>query len=293
LEHSKNNSNSNNDYINDNNIHFSMEMMPSLDVATSLTLPLDESEEFPFVMHSAEESRVPVVAMPGQDRRKQPCVSNDDDDESSSVSSSCCSYVSLIRQGEVNEDDDDEDYEEESTVRPSRNDTKRKLTMTHAQKQQHPRPNTKQGRRQKRRRKAYEPQVKVYVQHQDEDVLCQRGGLANSHPGNIWYRQAKQALQPKYFAASKSCKTDVSQELVNQVHARGGRFLTKDTSRANTAAAASCWYEVHNHVARTKAGQALREVYTPEKGAAKRGKYPKKRSEDELEESIYTIISFT
>jgi hypothetical protein len=58
--------------------------------------------------------------------------------------------------------------------------------------------------------------------------------------------------------------------------------LKKDSNRAAASTStSSCWYEVHNHVARTKAGQALREVYTPEKGAAKRVKYPKKQREEE------------
>lgn len=33
------------------------------------------------------------------------------------------------------------------------------------------------------------------IKSTDDDVLCQRGGLGNKHPGNHRYLQAKDALQ--------------------------------------------------------------------------------------------------
>ena len=123
-------------------------------------------------------------------------------------------------------------------------------------------------KKQKRVRKVYEPEERVYVEYTALDVLCQRGGLANSHTGNCRFREAKDKLQCEYFATPKLERTRVSQKLVDEVHDWKGRFLRKDSSG---------WYEVHNHVARTKAGQALRETYTPQERAAKRAKYTKKK----------------
>ena len=118
----------------------------------------------------------------------------------------------------------------------------------------------------KRVRKVYNipPHKRKHVPYNDSDVLCQRGGLANKHPGNHRYLAAKDALQDIYLATPKAARTGVAQQLVDQVHAWGGRFLRKDNRG---------WYEIHNHTARTKAGQALREDYTPEERKEKRIRY--------------------
>mmetsp|Transcript_18994 Transcript_18994/g.40862 ORF Transcript_18994/g.40862 Transcript_18994/m.40862 type:complete len:365 (-) Transcript_18994:2995-4089(-) len=132
---------------------------------------------------------------------------------------------------------------------------------------------TKKKKKKKRTRKIYEPTQRVYVQYTDRDVLCQRGGKANTHPGNLRFREAKDDLQPLYFSTPKVQRTSVSQQLVDTVHAWHGRFLKHDKGGG--------WYECHNHVARTKAGQALRETYTPEDRAAKRAKYAKTKKKHE------------
>lgn len=115
-------------------------------------------------------------------------------------------------------------------------------------------------------RKTYEPERRIYVQYTDSDVLCQRGGLANKHPGNHRYLTAKDAMQPVYLATPKAGRTAVAQRLVDQVRQWGGRFLKYDTVH-------QAWYEIHNHTARTKCGQALREEYTPDQRAEKRARY--------------------
>jgi hypothetical protein len=117
-------------------------------------------------------------------------------------------------------------------------------------------------------RKNYEVinnESRVYVRYTDSDVLCQRGGLANRHPGNQQYLKAKDVLQPTYFAASKTGRTKVAQDLVDQVHAWGGRFLRFEKGCG--------WYEIHNLTARTKASQVLREDYTPEQRKEKRERH--------------------
>jgi len=63
-------------------------------------------------------------------------------------------------------------------------------------------------------------------------------------------------------------KKELSQRLVDQVRARGGRFLILEPSTRG-------WYEVPNSRAVHKAAQALREATTPEIRAARRARYGK------------------
>ena len=96
------------------------------------------------------------------------------------------------------------------------------------------------------------------------DVAMGRGGRTNKLPGNRLYHAEKLRLQDAYHGASKDDRTSIAQQLVDQVHARGGRFLKHDGIG---------WYTVSNHTARTKAGQALRERYTAQERAEKRQRY--------------------
>lgn len=86
----------------------------------------------------------------------------------------------------------------------------------------------------------------------NKDVLMGRGGKPRHHAGNQWYLSAKRSFQEDYGAAhTREEKTKISQQLVDAVYARGGRFLEK---------VAGNWYlEVDNELARKKASQALRE----------------------------------
>jgi hypothetical protein len=237
---------------------------PELSLSCDFSLDLFEAERLAEagLLVEQDKNRLSIEMMPALgEETTSPALSPESELE-------CPALPTSYSEHSASSDDDNDDGDDEEP-------NMKRTQVDH--------PNNK--RQKKRSRKAHEPTVKVYVEYKDEDVLCQRGGLSNRHPGNVWYRLAKEALQPKYFTASKSDKTDVSQELVDRVHARGGRFLKKDSSRA-TAQVSSCWYEVHNHYARTKAGQALREVYTPEKGAAKRVKYNKKQGDEEDDESV-------
>mmetsp|Transcript_1334 Transcript_1334/g.2932 ORF Transcript_1334/g.2932 Transcript_1334/m.2932 type:complete len:372 (-) Transcript_1334:28-1143(-) len=127
-------------------------------------------------------------------------------------------------------------------------------------------------------RQTYVPETLEYVDaYNDLDVLCQRGGLANKHPGNIRYHRHKAALQGLYKATPKAHKGQVAQQLVNQVHEWGGRFLEKETTtNAEGVIVQERWYEIHHKKACIKAGQALRENYSKEERAAKRARFRRK-----------------
>ena len=113
-----------------------------------------------------------------------------------------------------------------------------------------------------------EPSVKSFFEPSAGDVLLGRGGRSNNSSGNRNYLAAKKDIQPRYLAASKQEKTSISQELVDRVHAWGGRFLELDPTNNK-------WFEISELKARKKASQTLRELNTPEERAAKRARYSK------------------
>jgi hypothetical protein len=117
----------------------------------------------------------------------------------------------------------------------------------------------------------------------ENDVLLGRGGRTNHHVGNKYYLECKAQLQEQYLHADKDEKTILSQQLVQMIHDRNGRFLKladpellervhRDVTRYGDS---NLWYEVSLAVARRKASQTLRELNTPELRAAKRAKYAK------------------
>ena len=85
------------------------------------------------------------------------------------------------------------------------------------------------------------------------DVICGRGGKANTHPGNISFREEAKKLRNWYESSSKSEKFTISAMLVDLVRERGGRFLKRDDKQTGT------WAEADANDVRKKASQALRE----------------------------------
>jgi len=85
------------------------------------------------------------------------------------------------------------------------------------------------------------------------DVICGRGGKANTHAGNISFRDEAKKLRSWYESSSKSEKFTISSFLVDLVKERGGRFLKRDPKKPEG------WSEVEDDEVRKKASQALRE----------------------------------
>jgi hypothetical protein len=99
--------------------------------------------------------------------------------------------------------------------------------------------------------KIEENQVSVH------DVLMGRKGRSNSYPGNRRYLKEARRMQMQYAKASNYReKMNVSQELINLVRQRGGRFLQLDFDTI-------LWNEVDNQTARKKARDALRDHLRP------------------------------
>mmetsp|Transcript_25297 Transcript_25297/g.41499 ORF Transcript_25297/g.41499 Transcript_25297/m.41499 type:complete len:351 (+) Transcript_25297:190-1242(+) len=85
------------------------------------------------------------------------------------------------------------------------------------------------------------------------DVICGRGGKANTHPGNISFREEAKKLRSWYESSSKSEKFTISSFLVDIVGERGGRFLKRNPEQPGK------WLEADGSDVRKKASQALRE----------------------------------
>jgi hypothetical protein len=117
-------------------------------------------------------------------------------------------------------------------------------------------------------RRNKEPEVKLYFEPADDDILLGRGGRTNHHPGNKRYLLEKGDIQDRYLAATKQEKTFIAQELVDRVHAWGGKFLAMEETTKQ-------WYQVSPIKARKKASQTLRERNTAEERLAKRLRYGK------------------
>lgn len=84
----------------------------------------------------------------------------------------------------------------------------------------------------------------------DQDVLFGRGGVTNSHPGNLNYRSIVRNLQREYLDAPKLKKAAVAMRVVEEIYSQGGRFLVEENGT---------WVEVEREKAREKTSQALRE----------------------------------
>jgi hypothetical protein len=88
--------------------------------------------------------------------------------------------------------------------------------------------------------------------YRDTDILMGRGGNATYHPGNKRYLVAMKKCLVQYHNSERSEKIKVSQQVVDEVHAWGGRFL-KRVKGSNE------YVEVSNKIARTRVSQALRD----------------------------------
>lgn len=100
------------------------------------------------------------------------------------------------------------------------------------------------------------------------DVICGRGGKANTHQGNISFRDEARKLRNWYESSSKSEKFTISSFLVDVVRERGGRFLKRDTTTTSAVGDGKegRWVECDGNDVRKKASQALREGRTKGQG---------------------------
>jgi len=91
------------------------------------------------------------------------------------------------------------------------------------------------------------------------DVLCGRGGYANTHTGNKTFRQWVFERKERYGQEGKKVdKAKIAREILNKVKSLNppGRFLTRADVKCNGAL---YWIEIDDTKAMAKTSQALRE----------------------------------
>ena len=89
------------------------------------------------------------------------------------------------------------------------------------------------------------------------DVLCERGGRSNHHPGNKEYVKLIRNMAHLY-PEELNKKGDFTQSIVRKVKGWGGRFM-KRKDKSNE------WFEVDDEFAKKKVGQLLRDMRKPVK----------------------------
>ena len=100
---------------------------------------------------------------------------------------------------------------------------------------------------------------KVYCEVQENDVLLGRGGRSNAHNGNRVYRQRILEYQAAYKQLDVLGKKRMSENIVEWVKSRGGRFLAYEKTPQGIAS----YYVATDEEARQKVCQGLREDHTP------------------------------
>lgn len=105
-----------------------------------------------------------------------------------------------------------------------------------------------------------ETQKKKFVEAtNDRDVLCGRGAPTSWHPGNKFFRRLVKEHQKEYLASRRSDKPLVAMKLLEEIRARGGRFLKRNKIVGITNRGRFVWVEISEQQAYEKACQALRE----------------------------------
>lgn len=107
----------------------------------------------------------------------------------------------------------------------------------------------------------------------ERDVFLGRGGKANTHVGNTKWLEEKNKLQYEYWTASKGNKQLISQQLVDCIRRKGGRFL-RPVKLQEKPPVYRYIEVVDNKTLLKKASQTLRETNSAEVYEAKRKMYP-------------------
>jgi len=128
--------------------------------------------------------------------------------------------------------------------------------------------------------KSQEPEKDKTIQTPtQDDVLLGRGKAFYSHVGNVRLRNIVIEMAGKYNSAGFSGKQKVSDEIVDYIKARGGRFL-KDGGAG--------WMEVDNDTAQKKVSHAFRTLRSMKRSAETKMQGSKRRL-DTWPEHVYTV----
>jgi len=96
----------------------------------------------------------------------------------------------------------------------------------------------------------------------DNDVLLGRGKSADTHPGNILFRQLIDERRSRYDEATRKNKTAICKEIIQLIHDRNGRFLQ---NKQGSSTLEQRWQEVDAGTARSKVANCFRSFRRNEK----------------------------
>jgi hypothetical protein len=121
---------------------------------------------------------------------------------------------------------------------------------------------------QRKRIRRFAPHVKTSVQLMDVDVICERGGNNNTHPGTQAFRNyVKEAFLEEckcgqvYRSLEPATKKILCDKILNWVLTQGGRFIARDRTKYKCGCVVhSPWFVVHEKIPRQKIMQYLRDL---------------------------------
>jgi hypothetical protein len=120
------------------------------------------------------------------------------------------------------------------------------------------------------------------------DILCGRGGLSNTHPGNAWFRTMIRVNRPLYKSSAKHVKLLVAKSIVRHALTQKPpcRFLERKSDGP--------WYKITNKRAIDKTSQALRERerYEHEPGPEELEKLRKKQEEANYKQPLGDNVEY-
>ncbi len=122
---------------------------------------------------------------------------------------------------------------------------------------------------------------RVYVLPTADDVLRGRGGKTNNHPGNRRLLKLVRPLETVYTALKRGQKAGMSQQMVDEVHAWGGRFLGKETNGQGE----NLFYIMDSKSAIKLVEQKFRDK--PSKRKSRHNKQPIADTDDDDDEMIF------
>jgi hypothetical protein len=113
----------------------------------------------------------------------------------------------------------------------------------------------KSKKRDKKRHSTKQPQPYPVDPHEGADVFCGRDiGINGKKPGNIAFRHLIEKTRARYEATERTRKVKISEQVVQEIRRRKGRFLEPDLSHHGQ------WIDIGDKRAINKCSQAFRDL---------------------------------
>lgn len=107
----------------------------------------------------------------------------------------------------------------------------------------------------------------------EDDVLLGRGAHAFHHEGNKRWKQLTTNQAEKYYTSKRHEKRKIAENIVQQVYARNGRFLSQEKTTGK-------YCEIHDKEATLKTSQLFRDF-----------RYSKEKNDDKIPQPVGAAVS--